>query len=65
MLAGFIIESFVQAAAGMLTSPPGYLKQIRELCTKYHVLLIAGEVATGFGRTGKMFACQHEGSRRT
>ncbi len=60
-IAGFVIEPLVQAAAGMIMSPPGYLKRIRELCTKYKVLLIADEVATGFGRTGKMFACQHEG----
>jgi adenosylmethionine-8-amino-7-oxononanoate aminotransferase len=60
-LAGFVIEPLMQAAAGMIVQPPGYLKRVRELCTKYQVLLIADEVATGFGRTGKMFACDHEG----
>jgi adenosylmethionine-8-amino-7-oxononanoate aminotransferase len=59
-IAGLIIEPLVQAAAGMLTAPPGYLRRIRELCTKYGALLIADEVATGFGRTGRMFACEHE-----
>ena len=60
-IAGLIIEPLVQAAAGMLTAPPGYLTRIRDLCTRYRVLLIADEVATGFGRTGRMFACDHEG----
>jgi adenosylmethionine-8-amino-7-oxononanoate aminotransferase len=59
-LAGFVIEPLIQAAAGMVTHPPGYLKRIRELCTKFGVLLIVDEVATGFGRTGRMFACEHE-----
>ena len=60
-LAGVIIEPLMQAAAGMIPQPPGYLKRIRELCTEFKVLLIVDEVATGFGRTGKMFACEHEG----
>ena len=50
----------IQAVAGMITSPPGFLKTVRDLCTKYNILMIADEVATGFGRTGKMFACEHE-----
>ena len=60
-IAGLVIEPLVQAAAGIVTAPPGYLTRIRELCTRYEVLLIADEVATGFGRTGRMFACDHEG----
>jgi len=58
--AALIIEPLIQGAAGMLIQPPGYLKRIRELCTKNNILMIADEVATGFGRTGKMFACEHE-----
>jgi len=59
-IAALIIEPLIQAAGGMITSPSGYLKGVRELCTKYNILMIADEVATGFGRTGKMFACEHE-----
>jgi adenosylmethionine---8-amino-7-oxononanoate aminotransferase len=59
-IAGLIIEPLIQAAGGMITSPHGYLKGVRELCSKYNILMIADEVATGFGRTGKMFACEHE-----
>lgn len=60
-IAGLIIEPLVQAAAGMLMMPHGYLARVRELTKQYDVLLIVDEVATGFGRTGKMFACEHEG----
>jgi adenosylmethionine-8-amino-7-oxononanoate aminotransferase len=59
-IAALVIEPMIQGAAGMITSPKGYLKGIRELTKKYRVLLIADEVATGFGRTGRMFACEHE-----
>lgn len=59
-IAALIIEPLIQAAGGMITSPPNYLKGVRELCTKYNILMIADEVATGFGRTGRMFACEHE-----
>ncbi len=59
--AALVIEPMVQGAAGMLMQPPGYLKGIRKLCTKYGILMIADEVATGFGRTGRMFACESEG----
>jgi len=51
----------VQGAAGMIVQPHGFLREVRRLATQYDVLLIADEVATGFGRTGRMFACEHEG----
>lgn len=60
-LAAFILEPLVQGAAGMISYPAGFLKKVGELCTKNNLLLIADEVAVGFGRTGTMFACEQEG----
>ncbi len=60
-IAALVLEPLVQGAAGMLMQPEGFLRGIRELCSHYGVFMIADEVAVGFGRTGKMFACEHEG----
>ena len=60
-LAAVIVEPRVQAAAGMLTHPDGYLRRVREACDRNDVLMIVDEVATGFGRTGTMFSCEAEG----
>jgi adenosylmethionine-8-amino-7-oxononanoate aminotransferase len=59
-IAAFVIEPLAQCAAGIVVHPPGYLRGIRELTERFNVLLIADEVAVGFGRTGKLFACEHE-----
>jgi adenosylmethionine-8-amino-7-oxononanoate aminotransferase len=59
-LAALIIEPLMQGAAGMWSQPPGYVWALREICRRHGILFIADEVATGFGRTGKMFACEHE-----
>ncbi|MEM9185274.1 MAG: adenosylmethionine--8-amino-7-oxononanoate transaminase [Planctomycetota bacterium] len=60
-LAAVVVEPLVQCAAGMVMHPPGFLAGLRELATRHGVLLIADEVAVGFGKTGTMFACEQEG----
>jgi adenosylmethionine-8-amino-7-oxononanoate aminotransferase len=59
-IAAVVVEPLVQGAAGILPQPPGFLRRVRELTEQYGVFLIADEVATGFGRTGTMFACEQE-----
>lgn len=58
-VAGIVLEPVVQGAGGMRIHKPDYLKKVRELCTKYDIIFIADEIATGFGHTGKMWACEH------
>jgi adenosylmethionine-8-amino-7-oxononanoate aminotransferase len=60
-IAALIVEPLVHAAGGIIVQPPGYMRRIQELCTRYGILMIADEVAVGVGRTGTMFACEQEG----
>ncbi len=57
---GFLVEP-IQGEAGVVVPPEGYLRRARELCTRHRVLLIADEIQSGLGRTGRTFACEHEG----
>jgi adenosylmethionine-8-amino-7-oxononanoate transaminase len=59
-IAALVVEPLVQGAAGMIIHPKGFLKGLQEICREYEILMVCDEVATGFGRTGKMFACEHE-----
>ncbi|MBV8881109.1 MAG: adenosylmethionine--8-amino-7-oxononanoate transaminase [Planctomycetaceae bacterium] len=60
-MAALVVEPLIQGAGGMIVQPPGFLKALRGLCDRYDVFLIADEVLTGFGRMGRMFACEIEG----
>lgn len=60
-LAAVVMEPLMQGAAGMWSQPVGYVRAMGELCRRHGILLVLDEVATGFGRTGKMFACEHAG----
>ncbi|MBK9515935.1 MAG: adenosylmethionine--8-amino-7-oxononanoate transaminase [Anaeromyxobacter sp.] len=62
-IAALVVEPLVQGADGMITQPPGYLRRLRQLCDREGALLVCDEVATGFGRTGTMFAVEQEGVR--
>lgn len=62
-IAALVVEPLVQGADGMITQPPGYLRRLRELCDREGALLVCDEVATGFGRTGTLFAVEQEGVR--
>lgn len=59
-ITGLFIEPYVQGAAGMIVYPDGFMKELYDLCKKHQILFIVDEVATGFGRTGKMFACEND-----
>ena len=60
-VAAVVVEPLVQGAAGIITAPDGHLRRVADIARRHGVLLVVDEVATGFGRTGTMFACEHEG----